>query len=105
MSQFMLLPVSLQSRIARALRGDTSTAHAPCKRAGACAGGMAGARPSKMAMDGHLRILVAMAVFAVAAKTFTGTHGTALQRGGRPQAGAEKKGVVGAIRERLRGRR
>ena len=85
--------------------GDSNLAHAPCMRAGAFAGGMAGARPSKMAMDRQLRILVAVVVFAVAAKTFTGTHGTARQRGGPPPGRRGKKGSVGAIRERLRGRR
>ena len=105
MSQFMLPPVSLQSRIARPLRGDASTVHAPRMRAGAFAGGMAGARPYKVANDGHLRILVAGAVLAVAAKTFTGTHGTARQRGGLPPGRLGKKRSVGAIRERLRGRR
>ena len=86
--------------------GDANLAHAPCTRAGACAGGMAGARPSKMAMDGHPRILVAGALFAVAAKTFTGACGAVIgNAAARPQGRRGKKRSVGAIRERLRGRR
>ena len=105
-SQFILPPVPLPDRIARPLRGDASTVHAPCMRAGAFAGGMAGARPYKVANDGHPRILVAGALFAVAAKTFTGTCGAVIgSAAARPQAGSEKKRSVGAIRERLRGRR
>ena len=96
MSQFMLPPVSLQSRIARPLRGDANLAHAPRMRAGAFAGGMAGARPYKVANDGHPRILVAWALLAVAAKTFTGTCGAVIgSAAARPQAGSEKKGVSG----------
>lgn len=77
MSLLMLLFVPSPSRIARALLGGTNPAHALYMRIGAFDGGVAGERPSKRAKDTRLRIMVAWALFAAAAKAFTGTCGTA----------------------------